>query len=302
MRVRDAQNVLLGLWCRRAGLIVAVSLVAAGIQTAFYGAYVVRRLPLDVIKLQSTLATISTIGFAAASVICIGLTLIAPSVASVFDSIMPCNVRKGSGWLAKRNRRNLDGDDDECCDDEVHEHCGGGWLTRLVRTLQHPETADNALTIFLTILWHCVMSSPICALIFENWKVAPSAHVVFQSITGIVAVVMAVVSIQVLRSSGIYSLSPVPQSTSTSGDSKRLAQHLDDGAVASPELRRRKGTGSSAAGGAQPSATPSSSSPVVHISTLRLLWWPFAYHALAASVFLFLHVDRGGEIHFHPFD
>lgn len=219
--------------------------------------------------------------FIPASLAVYTLRWLMPSTTASIDALLPFSVYPTSA-SSVRKRRDSDAEEEE---DEGAElaaeiaafdtlaRAHGYIIARVARHLQEPSMADNILTGFLTALWHCALSGPGTVLVFDT-ALTGSPRWVFNSLCALAGLLAAGASLHTLSQCGFRV------------DAPPTARPVSAGAAAAAKGQQRV------------SAPPRRA----RTSTLSLIGGPLLLHGLLALAFLGLHVDRGGQVHWSPFD
>lgn len=313
---RQSKNTWLSIQLVRVALIIAVSAIAASFHLLFYGYFVAARLPISPRSLQSSLATVSFILFLTGSFIMFILPyVLSSSTLTTLETLLPCGKRRyklvrdkvrydgdgGGSTLGSSNSTSSTNNVDHETEIELFYDINKPFLW-LGHVPLEAHTNDHVYTIYLTILWHIVMATPIATLVFETgWS--PEAQFLYGIISGIVGIVLIILSV---RSLYLHGLTVVPFAslirTNTSVMDSTNGSMVSS---SSTDLRQRHTTNSDN----NSIRTTKSVIPALLAlkkrneggSSFPLISWSLYYHSLASLFFLWLHIDRGGQIHFHPY-
>lgn len=271
-------------WMNRLFIVCGVSAMAIAMQLGIHGAIAGRYLRnIHWSRLQAWLClTTAAICLPAALAIFFMKTFV-PSVASSIDAFLPMSVFP-EPMGRRRKRRDSDADaevlEQAVLQSQQETHAAlastvGRTLASAALGLQTPDMADNILTGTYTSLWHAAMAGPATVWVFDT-GLRGEPRMVFQGLVAVAGIVLAAASLRLVATSGIWV-----------GE------------------RGRQGVGSRGGlGGAvvERATVQAVKEGLRRTSTLSMLALPFLLHGLVALCFLWLHVDRGGHIHWHPFD
>lgn len=268
-------------WMNRLFIVCGVSAMAIAMQLGIHGAIAGRYVRnVHWSRLQAWLC-LTTAGLCLPGALAIFfMKLFVPSVAKSIDNCLPMSVYPDS--MGKRRKRRGSDADSEVLERALLEaqqesysalaKSVGSTLATAAAALQTPDMADNILTGTLTALWHAAMAGPGTVWVFDT-GLRGEARGVFQGMVLLAGAVLAAVSLHSVARSGMWREEP------------------------------RGGRGGEAGGAVVDRATVQGiKGALQRTSTLSMLATPFLLHGLVSLAFLWLHVDRGGHIHWHPFD